>query len=210
MAEEPLCSHLPRRPEEAEPRPDGGLAGREAADKEDAPPFPGEGVWPDAADRRILGLIQSGFPLEKRPYAEIGRLLGLGEEEALRRIRSLRQRRIIRRIGANFDSARLGWSSTLCAARVPEDLLEEFVAEVNSHPGVTHNYLRRHEYNVWFTVIAPSEEALAALPEKIAQRTGIPVLSLPAARLYKIKVDFPWEIQADPDGPGECCQAPRI
>jgi DNA-binding Lrp family transcriptional regulator len=210
MAEEPLCSHVPIRRKAAEPRPEGCSARREDSDKEDASAPPEEGIPPDAVDRRILGLIQSGFPLEERPYAEIGRLVGLGEEEALRRIRSLRQRRIIRRIGANFDSARLGWSSTLCAARVPEDLLEKFVAEVNSHPGVTHNYLRRHEYNVWFTVIAPSQEALAAIPEKIARRTGIPVLSLPATRLYKIKVDFPWEIQADPDGPGECCQAPGI
>ncbi|MDR1359927.1 MAG: AsnC family transcriptional regulator [Deltaproteobacteria bacterium] len=153
---------------------------------------------PDDLDRRILSLIQSGFPLEKRPYAEIGRRIGLGEEEALRRVRSLKRRRIIRRIGANFDSASLGWSSTLCAARVPEDRLEEFTAEVNAHPEVTHNYLRRHEYNVWFTLIAPSQEALRALPEKISSRTGIPVLSLPAARLYKIKVDFPWEVQEYP------------
>jgi DNA-binding Lrp family transcriptional regulator len=160
-------------------------------------------------DRRILNLIQSGFPLEKRPYAAIGRAAGIGEEEALRRVRDLRERRIIRRIGANFDSARLGWRSTLCAARVPEDRLEAFIAEVNRHPGVTHNYLRRHEYNVWFTVIAPSEESLAALPAEIARGTGIPVLSLPATRLYKIKVDFPWETPQDPqEGERTYCQAP--
>jgi DNA-binding Lrp family transcriptional regulator len=151
-------------------------------------------------DRRILRLIQSGFPLEKRPYAVIGRTAGIGEAEALLRVRRLKERRIIRRIGANFDSARLGWRSILCAARVPEERLEAFAAEVNRHPGVTHNYLRRHEYNVWFTVIAPSEEAVAALAEEIARRTGISVLSLPATRLYKIRVDFPWEAPEDAGG----------
>jgi DNA-binding Lrp family transcriptional regulator len=184
--------------------PQAGATGPEEGDGGDMPL--GEETLADPLDRRILSLIQSGFPLEKRPYAVIGRAAGIGEEEALQRVRSLKERRIIRRIGANFDSARLGWRSTLCAARVPEGDLEEFVAEVNRHPGVTHNYLRRHEYNVWFTVIAPSEEAVAALPDEIARRTGIPVLSLPATRVYKIKVDFRWE---DPeDGAGDIANPP--
>ncbi len=144
----------------------------------------------DDADRRILGLIQSSFPLEKRPYAVIGAQLGLAEEEVLARVRALKQRRIIRRLGANFQSAKLGFRSTLCAAKVPEYGLDDFIAEVNSHTGVTHNYLRNHEYNVWFTCIGPSWDSVCELLEGITERTGIPVLNLPAKRMYKIKVDF--------------------
>ena len=144
----------------------------------------------DATDKRILGIIQSGFPLESRPYAVIGDQAGISEDEALARVRSLRDRKIIRRIGANFSSQHLGFHSTLCAAKVPQEKLEVFTAEVNSHPGVTHNYLRDHEYNIWFTCIGESKAAVTALLAGITQRTGIAILNLPAERLYKIKVDF--------------------
>ncbi len=144
----------------------------------------------DSVDRRILGVIQSRFPLESRPYAVIGEELGLAEEEVLERVRALKKRKIIRRLGANFQSAKLGFRSSLCAAKVPDAALEAFIAEVNRHPGVTHNYLRDHAYNVWFTLIAPSWEALCDTLEGISRSTGIAVLNLPATRLYKIKVDF--------------------
>ena len=150
--------------------------------------LPDEGL--DAHDRRILGIIQSGFPLEPRPYAAIGREVGLPEEEVFARVRDLKARKIIRRLGANFQSAKLGFRSTLCAAKVPEEAFEAFVAEVNRHTGVTHNYLRDHEYNVWFTCIGPSWEAVCELLDGIARKTGIPILNLPAKRMYKIKVDF--------------------
>ena len=150
--------------------------------------LPDEGL--DAHDRRILGIIQSGFPLESRPYAAIGREVGLPEEEVFARVRDLKARKIIRRLGANFQSAKLGFRSTLCAAKVPEEAIEAFVAEVNRHTGVTHNYLRDHEYNVWFTCIGPSWEAVCELLDGITRKTGIPVLNLPAKRMYKIKVDF--------------------
>lgn len=144
----------------------------------------------DAADRRILSLIQSSFPLERRPYEAIGRETGLSEQEAFERVQNLKRRKIIRRIGANFQSAKLGFRSTLCAAKVSEEQLDTFVAEINRHPGVTHNYLRAHEFNVWFTCIGPSWDAVCRLLDEVAEKTGIPILNLPATRLYKIKVDF--------------------
>lgn len=147
----------------------------------------------DAHDRRILDIIQSGFPLESRPYEAIGRKLDLTEEEVFKRVQELKARKIIRRIGANFQSAKLGFRSTLCAAKVPEEQLEDFIAEVNSHVGVTHNYLRDHAYNVWFTCIGPSWEEVCALLDGITRKTGIAILNLPAKRLYKIKVDFQME-----------------
>jgi len=144
----------------------------------------------DSTDKRLLDIIQTDFPLAQRPYAVLGERLGIGEQEALDRVRELKKRRIIRRLGANFQSAKLGFHSTLCAAKVPPDTMDAFIAEVNAQPGVTHNYLRKHEYNIWFTCIGPSRDAVRAVLDGITERTGIPILNLPATKLYKIKVDF--------------------
>ena len=144
----------------------------------------------DAVDKRILDLIQSGFPLVPRPYAAIGEHAGIGEEEAFARVRSLRERGVVRRIGANFQSGKIGFRSTLCAAKVPPEALDAFITAVNAEPGVTHNYLRGHAYNVWFTYIGPSVEHIEEALARITAATGVAILNLPAERLYKIKVDF--------------------
>lgn len=149
----------------------------------------------DAIDKQILDIIQSGFPIESRPYAVIGDQVGLTEAETLARVRALRENGIIRRMGASFQSRKLGWRSTLCAAKVPEDRIEEFAAEVNSHSGVTHNYIRAHEYNVWFTFIGPSWEAVCDALAGITEKTGIEILNLPAEKMFKIKVDFKMDAQ---------------
>lgn len=147
----------------------------------------------DALDKRLLDIIQTGFPLAPRPYAVLGERLGISEEEALARVRALRANKIIRRMGANFQSAKLGFRSTLCAAKVPPEKMDAFIAEVNRSPGVTHNYLRDHAYNVWFTCIGPSWEDVCAELADIERKTEISVLNLPAKRLYKIRVDFQLE-----------------
>jgi len=144
----------------------------------------------DDLDRRLLDVIQSEFPLTPRPYAEVGTQLGLTEAEVLARVRALKERGVIRRIGANFHSRKIGFHSTLCAAHVPEQHLESFIAEVNRHPGVTHNYLRRHHFNVWFTYIGPGRARVDADVAAIAEATGVPVMNLPAEKMFKIKVDF--------------------
>lgn len=144
----------------------------------------------DAYDKQILDIIQSHFPLETRPYAVVGEQVGLSEAEVLARVRRLKGEGVIRRMGANFGSRQLGWKSTLCGAEVPADRLEAFIAEVNRHPGITHNYLRDHKFNVWFALIAPDEAAVEAVLADITAKTGVPVMNLPASKLFKIKVDF--------------------
>jgi DNA-binding Lrp family transcriptional regulator len=141
-------------------------------------------------ERRCLNLIQSGFPLEKRPYAALGKTLHLDEQEVFAIVQSLYAKKIIRRLGANFDSAKLGFKSTLCAAKVPEDKLAGFIHAVNSLKHVTHNYLRDHSYNVWFTVIAPAWEDILDDLRGLEEETGVRILNLPASGMYKIKVDF--------------------
>ena len=146
----------------------------------------------DDLDRAILNEIQSHFPIDSRPFAEVGERVGASEEEVLARVTAMADTGVIRRLGANFTSRKLGYTSTLCAARVPPESLDNFVAVVNRYPGVTHNYLRRHRYNVWFTLIAESEERLNQILEEISRASEVAeILSLPAQEVFKIKVDFP-------------------
>jgi DNA-binding Lrp family transcriptional regulator len=146
----------------------------------------------DELDRAILNEIQSHFPIVARPYAEVGVRVGATEAEVLARVMAMTEAGIIRRLGANFTSRKLGYTSTLCAARVDPESLDHFVAVVNRYPGVTHNYLRRHRYNVWFTLIAESEERLQQILTEISRTSGVTeLLSLPAQEIFKIKVDFP-------------------
>lgn len=145
----------------------------------------------DDIDKRILNAIQSDFPIAPRPYEVLGQRLGLPAAQVMERIQALRRQGVIRRIGGNFHSSRLNFSSTLCAAKVPEDKIDRFVAAVNRYPGVTHNYLRNHAYNVWFTFIAENAEEIHAALASLARELEIPeILNLPAVRTFKIKVDF--------------------
>ncbi len=144
----------------------------------------------DSIDKQLLDIIQTDFPIHPRPYAYLGDELGITEAEALARVRALKEGQIIRRLGANFQSSKLGFFSTLCAAKVPQEKLEEFVNCVNAYKGVTHNYLRKHNYNVWFTYIASSWEKVVADLGQMTEKTGIAILNLPATKLFKIRVDF--------------------
>ena len=145
----------------------------------------------DDTDKTILNEIQSDFPISTRPFYDLGRRLGLTESDVLERIRKLKEEGIIRRIGGNFHSSQLDFTSTLCAAKVPEEKIEHFVKTVNHYPGVTHNYLRNHEYNIWFTFIAENMAYIEGALERISKKTGIKeILNLPAVKTFKIKVDF--------------------
>jgi DNA-binding Lrp family transcriptional regulator len=145
----------------------------------------------DATDRTILNRIQSDFPIASRPYRVIAEDLGLDEDELLERLRRLKKRGIIRRIGGNFSPDKLGFVSTLCAARVPEDRIDLFARVVNRYTGVTHNYQRDNEFNIWFTFIAPSMEEIRRNIEEISRETGITdILNMPATRVFKIRAHF--------------------
>lgn len=145
----------------------------------------------DELDKRILNEIQSEFPIVVHPFREVGRRLGLTEDEVIRRIKGLKETGIIRRIGGNFHSGSLDFTSTLCAAKVPEEKIERFVETVNRYPGVTHNYMRSHEFNVWFTFIAETMEEIEEALEEIRAESGVrEIRNLPAVRMFKIKVDF--------------------
>jgi DNA-binding Lrp family transcriptional regulator len=145
----------------------------------------------DDVDRALVNDIQSDFPITSRPYHELGKRFDLSEAEVLERLRGLKAEGIIRRIGGNFNSKSLNFTSTLCAAKVPEKKMDRFVETVNGYPGVTHNYLRNHDYNVWFTFIAQNAFLIDKALEEISSATGVTeIINLPAIKQFKIKVDF--------------------
>ena len=145
----------------------------------------------DKTDRKILNIIQTEFPVEEEPFKVLGKAIGISEDDALDRVKKLKERGIIRRIGAVLDTKKMGFASTLCAARVPEERVKEFVDAVNSYSGVTHNYRRSHTYNIWFTFIAQSEEDIDRSLNEISEKTGIDgILNMPVRRKFKIDASF--------------------
>ena len=145
----------------------------------------------DSIDKQILNILQKEFPLEERPFQIVAERCGISEEEALSRIQKMKDDGIIRRIGAVFNGAKLGRVSTLCAARVPEDKLENFVSAVNVSKGVTHNYLRDNEYNVWFTLNAATAKELESFLADLKKKTGVTdILDMRAVRTFKIDATF--------------------
>jgi DNA-binding Lrp family transcriptional regulator len=148
----------------------------------------------DQADRLILNEIQRNFPITHRPFLSLARKLKMREKEVMERVQKLKEVGIIRRIGASFSARAVGFSSTLCAAKIPKEKVEEFVAVVNTYPGVTHNYEREGEYNIWFTLIAHSKRRIDQIITEISDRTGVKkILNLPALKTFKIAVDFNFE-----------------
>jgi DNA-binding Lrp family transcriptional regulator len=145
----------------------------------------------DDTDRLILNRIQSKFPITSRPYRVIAEEMGLSEKEVIERVARMKKNDIIRRIGGNFVPEKVGFVSTLCAARVPREKIELFAETVNRFRGVTHNYQRDHEFNVWFTFIAPTMEEIEANLKQISEQTGVAeILNLPATKVFKIKAEF--------------------
>lgn len=144
----------------------------------------------DSMDTRLLKLIQNNFPVCSRPYQKLGEKLGISEAETIEKIKRLKKEGVIRRLGAVFDSRKLGYHSTLCAMEVSRAKLLEVVEIVNNYPGVTHNYLRNHDYNLWFTLICPNELYMRKTLAEIEEKSGLKVYTLPALRLFKINVHF--------------------
>ena len=148
----------------------------------------------DAADTRLLDEVQHGVPLERRPYAELGRKVGIDEDQCLERLGTMRQTGgVIRQISAIFDSQSLGYASSLVGARCDADQLESAAGAICEHPGVSHCYQRDHAYNLWYTLAVPPDSRLGmdrtiaqlhALSEAAVTRT------LPTLRLFKVGVQF--------------------
>jgi DNA-binding Lrp family transcriptional regulator len=146
----------------------------------------------DEVDKKILMLLQKGIPFCNRPYQQMAdEIGGISEEEVIRRIGVLKREHIIRRMSGFFNSRKLGYTSVLCAIRVPEEHIEEVAALLNRFPGITHNYLRQHTYNMWFTLISGSKEELDKILQIIEQDERVEkVLRFYSQKRFKIDVTF--------------------
>ena len=145
----------------------------------------------DAFDRQLLNAMQEAVPLVSRPFAALGRPLGLGEQQVLERIRRLKDKEVIRQIGPVFSSRRLGYQSTLAAFHVRRERLDNVAQIVSAHPGVSHNYSRNHFYNLWFTLTLPRNRDLEAEIRQLASTADVTeYVNLPSLRRFKLGVHF--------------------
>ena len=160
----------------------------------------GSAVPLDELDKRLLNLLQGRFPLAPRPFAEVAQLAEVSEEEVLRRTRRLLDERIIREITPIYDTRVLGYRSMLVAAKVDPENPWRAATIINSHPGVSHNYLRDHDFNIWFTIATEpgSKLGLDGTLEVLRRLTGAEsVRQLPTLRLFKIRMDLEMEKGTD-------------
>jgi DNA-binding Lrp family transcriptional regulator len=160
----------------------------------------GAAVPLDELDKRLLNLLQGSFPLDERPFAQVASLAEVGEDEVLERTRRLLDERIIRELTPIFDTRVLGYSSMLVAAKVDEENPWRAAKIINSHPGVSHNYLRNHDFNIWFTIATEpgSELGLQGTLDVLQRLTGAEsIRQLPTLRLFKIRMDLEMEAGTD-------------
>jgi DNA-binding Lrp family transcriptional regulator len=150
----------------------------------------------DDLDRRLLNLLQGSFPLAERPFAEIGALAGVPEREVLARVRTLLRDRIIRQLTPIYDTRAFGYGSMLVAAQVDPANPWRAARVINAHPGVSHNYLRNHDFNMWFTIAVEEDSALGlegTLDALAAEAGAESVRQLPTLKLFKIRMDLEME-----------------
>jgi siroheme decarboxylase len=147
-------------------------------------------------DRKLLNLMQGSFPLDPRPFARVAEQAGVTEERVLADVRRLLDDRIIRQVTPIYDTRALGYGSMLVAAKIDPEHPWRAAKIVNSHPGVSHNYLRNHEFNMWFTIAVEEDSALGlqGTLDVLQELTGAEsIRQLPTLKLFKIRMDLEME-----------------
>jgi len=144
-----------------------------------------------ATEKELLNIIQKEFPLEKRPFLKIGERLNIKEEEVIKYLEYLKKKRILRQISAIFNPWFFGHRSSLFAFKVPPEKLDKAISIINKHPGISHNYLRNHDYNLWFILVSLPEKDPLDEADKLAKLCEVEdYLYLPALRTFKISTVF--------------------
>jgi siroheme decarboxylase len=156
----------------------------------------GAAVALDDLDRKLLNLMQGSFPLEPRPFAAVAAAAEVAEQEVLTRVQRLLDERIIRQVTPIYDTRALGYGSMLVAAKVDPENPWQAAKIVNSHPGVSHNYLRNHDFNMWFTLAVEPDSRLGlqGTLDVLQALTGAEsIRQLPTLKLFKIRMDLEME-----------------
>ena len=168
----------------------------------------GAAVPLDDVDRKLLNLMQGSFPIAPQPYGHVAGLAGISELEVMDRVKHLLAKRIIRQVTPIFDTRALGYSSMLVAAKVDPDHPHRAAQVINAHPGVSHNYLRNHEFNLWFTIATEPDSPLGlqGTLDVLARESGAEsVRQLPTLRLFKIRMDL--EMEGDTEALASAAEA---
>jgi DNA-binding Lrp family transcriptional regulator len=147
-------------------------------------------------EKKLLTLLQKDFPLEERPFLKIAQELRTEEEKLIEYLKKLEQKGILRQISAIFNPSFFGHSSSLFAAKVEEKNLKKAIETINQHPGVTHNYLRPHEFNLWFILVVLPGVDIVEESKRLARKGNIKkLLYLPVLRTFKISTVFGIEVE---------------
>lgn len=142
-------------------------------------------------DTELLNVLQTQLPISQRPFAEMAKTLGCDEATVLKRLNFLKSSGYLRRIGPFFDSNNLGYQGLLVAVKVTEGFMEDVAEKINGYDGITHNYEREGEYNLWFTLLSPGDEQENQVIEEISALPGVEkLLRLKSQRKYKVNVQF--------------------
>ncbi len=144
----------------------------------------------DPIDQNLLEKIQDHFPLVSEPFKVLAEELGITEEEVLRRLKRLKEEGILRHFGASIDSRKLGFVTTLCTIAVPPERREEIAQKIALRAEVTHCYLRKHHYNIWFTLVAKDFQTVENILKEIAKETGFSPRHFPAEKMFKLRAVF--------------------
>jgi DNA-binding Lrp family transcriptional regulator len=140
--------------------------------------------------KRLCNVLQDGLPISPRPFADLANSLGADEDSVLHEVRQLKGDGIIRRIGPAVNARALGRASALVTAHVPDEDVRAVAGAVNALQGVSHNYLRKHNYNLWFTLQAGSPNEIDRTLANLSGRFGVDFHSLPVERTFKLNVRF--------------------
>ncbi|HEV2973800.1 MAG TPA: AsnC family transcriptional regulator [Solirubrobacteraceae bacterium] len=162
----------------------------------------------DDVDRKLLNLMQGSFPIAPRPFEHVASLAAVSEQEVMGRVQRLLDKRIIRQVTPIFDTRALGYSSMLVAAKVDPENPHRAARVINEHPGVSHNYLRNHDFNLWFTIATEPDSPLGldGTLEVLAREAGAEsVRQLPTLKLFKIRMDL--EMEGDTDALASAVEA---
>jgi siroheme decarboxylase len=156
----------------------------------------GAAIALDDLDKRLLNLMQGQFPIAARPYEHVAQQAELSEPEVMQRVQRLLDERIIRQVTPIFDTRALGYESMLVAAKVDPENPWRAANIINAHPGVSHNYLRNHDFNIWFTIATEPDSRLGlqGTLDVLAREAGAEsVRQLPTLKLFKIRMDLEME-----------------
>lgn len=147
----------------------------------------------DKVDAMVVNALQQAFPVCERPFAEVGAMLALGEDELIARVQRLLEDGALTRFGPLFQVERLGGAYALAAMRVPAPDFERVAAQVNALPEVAHNYERDHEFNMWFVLATEDRDAIDRAAARIESETGLPVYLMPKRQEFFVGLNLPVE-----------------